>query len=162
MDFVNRLRPEHLSAFWFFASASNFSLIATFGALLQATSPGREEAEFYASRLREFGWTLNVCARRANWVAEAVGLLDGWAEVLGGMGEKPIVGMQQVPRPVGGKAPVGFSTPLDVEDGMMDEEDASDGEGDGEGDGDGEGEGTDYGVGAVSYTHLTLPTIYSV
>ncbi|KAK3063033.1 Fungal specific transcription factor, partial [Teratosphaeriaceae sp. CCFEE 6253] len=60
MDFVNRLRPEHLDAFWYFASATNFALVGTFGALLLATSPGKEEAEFYASRLSEFKWTLKV------------------------------------------------------------------------------------------------------
>ncbi|KAK5124103.1 hypothetical protein LTR85_001806 [Meristemomyces frigidus] len=89
MDFVNRLKPEHLNAFWYFASATNFALIGTFGALLQATSPGREEAEFYAMRLREFKWTLGVSARKARWVEGAVEVLEANGEVLGGLGEKP-------------------------------------------------------------------------
>ncbi|KAK4565468.1 Fungal specific transcription factor [Recurvomyces mirabilis] len=149
MDFVNRLRPEHLSAFWFFASAANFSLIATFGALLQASSPGREEAEFYSSRLREFGWTLNVCARRAKWVGEAVGLLEGWAEVLGGLGEKPVASVQYVPH-ASAKVPLGLVGLEEGEDEGM-EEDGSEGDDgeDGDGEGGGEGEGTDYGVGEV-------------
>lgn len=89
MDFVNRLKPEHLDAFWYFASASNFALIGTFGALLQATSPGREEAEFYAMRLREFRWTLGVSARKAKWVDGAVEVLEANGEMLLGLGEKP-------------------------------------------------------------------------
>ncbi|TKA28119.1 hypothetical protein B0A50_04090 [Salinomyces thailandicus] len=58
LDFVNRLKPEHLEAFWFFASPTNLELIGTFGALLWVTSPGVEEREFYGARLREFRWTL--------------------------------------------------------------------------------------------------------
>jgi hypothetical protein len=46
MDFVNRLTPQHLRSFWYFASKTNFALIGTFGSLLWATSPGREEAEW--------------------------------------------------------------------------------------------------------------------
>lgn len=60
MDFVNRLTPAHLRAFWYFASKTNFALIGTFGSLLWATSPGREEAEWYRRRLGEYRWTLSV------------------------------------------------------------------------------------------------------
>jgi hypothetical protein len=89
MDFVNRLRPEHLSAFWYFASASNFALIGTFGALLQATSPGCEEADFYAARLNEFKWTLGVSARKAPWISGALDLLDATATMLRRLPGKP-------------------------------------------------------------------------
>ena len=87
LDFVNRLRPAHLQAFWFFAAPFGFSLIGTFGALLQATSPAREEAEFYRCRLAEFRWSLAVSAKRAMWissaaesVAESVRLVEGVTE----------------------------------------------------------------------------------
>jgi hypothetical protein len=63
MDFVNRLTPTHLRSFWYFASKTNFALIGTFGSLLWATSPGREEAEWYRRRLGEYRWTLSVSAR---------------------------------------------------------------------------------------------------
>lgn len=89
MDFVNRLRPEHLSAFWYFASASNFALIGTFGALLQATSPGAEEAAFYAARLNEFKWTLGVSAGKAPWIQGAQELLDATALMLTRLPSKP-------------------------------------------------------------------------
>lgn len=89
MDFVNRLRPEHLSAFWYFASASNFALIGTFGALLQATSPGSEEAAFYAARLNEFKWTLSVSAGKAPWIQGALELLDATATMLTRLPSKP-------------------------------------------------------------------------
>ena len=63
MDFVNRLTPNHLRAFWFFASKANFALIGTFGSLLWATSPGREEADWYRRRLGEYRWTLSVSSK---------------------------------------------------------------------------------------------------
>lgn len=63
MDFVNRLSPNHLQAFWYFASKTNFALIGTFGSLLWATSPGKEEAEWYRRRLGEYRWTLSVSAK---------------------------------------------------------------------------------------------------
>jgi len=63
MDFVNRLSPEHLGAFWYFASKTNFALIGTFGSLMWATSPTRDEADWYRSRLGEYRWTLSVSSK---------------------------------------------------------------------------------------------------
>ncbi|KAH7151840.1 fungal-specific transcription factor domain-containing protein [Dactylonectria estremocensis] len=63
MDFVNRLGPNHLRSFWYFASKTNFALIGTFGSLLWATSPGREEADWYRRRLGEYRWTLSVSSK---------------------------------------------------------------------------------------------------
>lgn len=76
MDFVNRLKPEHLQSFWYFASKVNFSLIATFGSLLWATSPTVQEAEFYKARLSEYRWTLRVSSRGAEFMEFAVRVLD--------------------------------------------------------------------------------------
>lgn len=89
MDFVNRLTPTHLQSFWYFASKINFTLIGTFGSLLWATAPGREEADFYKTRLREYRWTLSVSATRARWLEYAVQMLDASREMLRGMKEKP-------------------------------------------------------------------------
>jgi hypothetical protein len=88
LDFVNRLRPAHLRAFWFFAAPFHFALIGTFGALLQATSPAQEEADFYACRLNEFRWTLAVSARQAPWIAGALDALEVNKELLRGLPEK--------------------------------------------------------------------------
>lgn len=90
MDFVNRLKPEHLNAFWYFASATNFALIGTFGGLLQATSPGHEEADFYACRLAEFKWTLSMSARKAVWIQAALDLLEANEGMLQRLPEKPV------------------------------------------------------------------------
>lgn len=89
MDFVNRLKTEHLDSFWYFASASNFALIATFGNLLRATAPGQEETLFYENRLREFRWALSVSARRADWIGSAVSILDMTNNMLKNMPQKP-------------------------------------------------------------------------
>lgn len=76
LDFVNRLKPQHLQAFWPATAGKNFALIGTFGALLWATSQTGQEAEFYRARLMEYRWTLRVSARGAEWMEVAVGVLD--------------------------------------------------------------------------------------
>lgn len=89
MDFVNRLRPEHLQSFWYFASKINFTLIGTFGSLLWATAPAQEEAEFYKTRLREYRWTLSVSSNRAHFLDYAVSMLDASRAMLNNLAEKP-------------------------------------------------------------------------
>ncbi|GAW24418.1 hypothetical protein ANO14919_140020 [Xylariales sp. No.14919] len=92
MDFVNRLTPQHLRAFWYFASKTNFALIGTFGSLLWATSPGREEADWYRRRLGEYRWTLSVSSKpgESHRLTEfAMGMLDISTGLLKKLPEKP-------------------------------------------------------------------------
>ncbi|KAK6834389.1 hypothetical protein PG987_009083 [Apiospora arundinis] len=92
MDFVNRLTPQHLRSFWYFASKTNFALIGTFGSLLWATSPGREEADWYRRRLGEYRWTLSVSSKpgEGKGLTEfAMGMLDISAGLLKQLPEKP-------------------------------------------------------------------------
>jgi hypothetical protein len=89
MDFVNRLRAEHLQAFWYFPSKINFTLIGTFGGLLWATAPAAEEAEFYKFRLREYRWTLSVSSKRALFLEYAVQMLDASRAMLKNLAQKP-------------------------------------------------------------------------
>lgn len=93
MDFVNRLTPAHLRAFWYFASKTNFALIGTFGSLLWATSPGREEAEWYGRRLGEYRWTLSMSSKPGEGgkglTAFAMGMLDISTGLLNKLPEKP-------------------------------------------------------------------------
>ncbi|KAI1151348.1 fungal-specific transcription factor domain-containing protein [Nemania diffusa] len=93
MDFVNRLTPQHLRAFWYFASKTNFALIGTFGSLLWATSPGREEADWYRRRLGEYRWTLSVSSKpgesRRGLTEFAMGMLDISTGLLKKLPEKP-------------------------------------------------------------------------
>jgi hypothetical protein len=111
MDFVNRLTPSHLRSFWYFASKTNFALIGTFGSLLWATAPGREEAEFYRMRLKEYRWTLGVSARAG--VGEggrgvkgltefALGMLDTSTGLLKALPEKPVLSRQNSEVPLSG------------------------------------------------------------
>lgn len=94
MDFVNRLRSEHLQSFWYFASKINFTLIGTFGSLLWATAPAQEEAEFYKTRLREYRWTLSVSSNRAQFLDYAVSMLDASRAMLNNLAEKPSLAQQ--------------------------------------------------------------------
>jgi hypothetical protein len=76
MDFFNRLKPEHLQSFWYFASKFNFALIGTFAGLCFVTSVSQEEAEFYQRRLQEYRWTLRVSNKSAEFLEIASGILE--------------------------------------------------------------------------------------
>lgn len=92
MDFVNRLMPNHLRAFWYFASKTSFALIGTFGSLLWATSPGKEEADWYRRRLGEYRWTLSVSSKpgESKGLTEfAMTMLDISTGLLKQLPEKP-------------------------------------------------------------------------
>ena len=89
MEFVNRLRPNHLTSFWYFPSRVNFALIATFGSLLLATSPCEEEAEFYRARLLEYRWALLVSAKSAGFLNFAIESLESSTGLLKDMPMKP-------------------------------------------------------------------------
>ena len=89
MDFVNRLRPEHLTSFWYFPSKVNFALIGTFGSLLLATAPCQEEADFYRTRLSEYRWTLTVSSKSALFLQFAVESLDSSSTLLQHLPQKP-------------------------------------------------------------------------
>lgn len=97
MDFVNRLTSSHLRSFWYFASKTNFALIGTFGSLLWATAPGREEADWYRRRLGEYRWTLGVSCKgggvegsgNGRLTEFAMGMLDTSTGLLKSLPEKP-------------------------------------------------------------------------
>ena len=96
MDFVNRLTSSHLRSFWYFASKTNFALIGTFGSLLWATAPGREEADWYRRRLGEYRWTLGVSCKggsseggNGRLTEFAMGMLDTSTGLLKALPEKP-------------------------------------------------------------------------
>ena len=89
MDFVNRLRLDHLHSFWYFPSKVNFALIGTFGSLLLATAPYQEEVEFYRTRLAEYRWTLGVSSKSAEFLGFARDSLDASGRLLRGLPERP-------------------------------------------------------------------------
>lgn len=121
MDFVNRLKPEHLESFWYFASNTNFALIGTFGNLLRATAPGHEESEFYRNRLKEYRWALSVSSRRAEWLDGALGVLDATESLLENMPEKShSVRTSPVPMP---RPSYAIAIPHDFDDEMEDDYD---------------------------------------
>jgi len=71
IDFVQSLKPQHVSSFWYFASPQNFALIGVFGTLLLSTASSQEDAEFYRTKLREYRWILKINsengARYSKW-----------------------------------------------------------------------------------------------
>ena len=76
LEFFNRLKPEHLQSFWYFASKVNFALIGTYNSLLWATSQSREDADFYRQQLQEYRWALRVSSNSAEFLGIASSILD--------------------------------------------------------------------------------------
>lgn len=77
IDFIQSLKPQHLSSFWYFASAQNFALIGVFGTLLLSTAFNTQEADFYKTKLREYRWTLKINSENgARYMKPAMTLLD--------------------------------------------------------------------------------------
>ncbi len=76
INFVEALRPEHLQAFWWFASPKSLAFIRTYGGLLWATSSTNTEAEFYRRKLEDFRWSLKVRAKGVSFVAAALQEMD--------------------------------------------------------------------------------------
>jgi len=72
--FIETLRPEHLRAFWYFCSSSNFTLVAAFGSLLCATAVDADEVEQYEDLLSKYRWKLRVL--QINIMDSAVAMLD--------------------------------------------------------------------------------------
>lgn len=92
MDFVNRLRPQHLRSFWPSAARTNFALIGAFGILLRLTAETREEEIFYQTRLGEYRWTLSVSCKDAEFLASAIDSLDVASGLLRNGPAKPELG----------------------------------------------------------------------
>jgi len=136
MDFVNRLRSDHLTSFWYFPSKVNFALVATFGSLLLATAPCQEEADFYRARLGEYKWTLSVSAKNAGFLNFALESLESSTHLLKSLAQKPKLedlDIRQVPPP---PPPLPRLVPPDedgeLEDGegdLMDESNGTSGDG---------------------------------
>jgi hypothetical protein len=77
MDFIQSLKPQHTSSFWYFASPQNFALVAVFGTLLLSTAPTPQDADFYRSKLKEYRWTLKMNSENgAKYMKPAMTLLD--------------------------------------------------------------------------------------
>ena len=72
MAFVERLRPEHLQSFWWFAAPKCLALIGVFAALLSATSPDGAETVFFRQKLDDYHWSLKVRSKGSVSIAAAV------------------------------------------------------------------------------------------
>lgn len=72
MAFVEKLRPEHLQSFWWFAAPKSLALIGVFAALLSATSASSAEAALFRQRLDEFHWSLKVRSKGSVSITAAV------------------------------------------------------------------------------------------
>lgn len=77
LEFVDKLKPEHLQSFWYFASQVSFALVGSFCSLLWVTAMDEEEAEGYQQRLLEYRWKLRVSSKSAGFLEIASGVLEG-------------------------------------------------------------------------------------
>lgn len=75
LEFVNRLRPEHLQSFWYSASEYNFALVGTFIGLLWATARSGEDAAWCRAKADEYRWTLRLSSKNAEILERAIALI---------------------------------------------------------------------------------------
>lgn len=83
MAFVERLRPEHLQGFWWFAAPKSLALIGVFAALLAATASDPAERRVFGGRLDDFHWSLKVRSKGSLSITAAVRELE---DALPGLG----------------------------------------------------------------------------
>lgn len=76
IEFLQRLKPQHLQSFWYFSSKLNLAIIGTFGSVLWATSDTVEECELYKAQLAEYRWTLRISSSGAEFMKYALDILD--------------------------------------------------------------------------------------
>ncbi|KFY66524.1 hypothetical protein V496_02028 [Pseudogymnoascus sp. VKM F-4515 (FW-2607)] len=77
ITFVSRLRPDHLEAFWYFASPFGFSLIGSFTTLLLVTSRSEPEKTLWRESLNRYLWTLRLMSKACGPMKYAVNRLEG-------------------------------------------------------------------------------------
>jgi hypothetical protein len=84
LDFVKRLKAEHLQSFWYFSSSLSLAIIGLFAAILCMTSRHGDQAErdAYLSKLAEYRWVLRINATSADFMKYAVGMLDSRSQLL--------------------------------------------------------------------------------
>jgi len=75
IDFLKRLKPEHMQGFWHFASEPSLAIIGTFSLVLLATSTDTIESEDIFSLIAEFRWLLNINSSSADFTKTAFDLL---------------------------------------------------------------------------------------
>jgi hypothetical protein len=84
LDFVKRLKAEHLQSFWYFSSSLSLAIIGLFAGILCAASGDgdRAERESYISLLAEYRWVLRINATSADFMKYAVGVLDARSQLI--------------------------------------------------------------------------------
>lgn len=82
LDFVKRLKPEHLQSFWYFSSSLSLATIGIFAGTLCATSRDDQERDSIMSRLAEFRWVLRISSTGADFIKYAVRVLDASSQAL--------------------------------------------------------------------------------
>jgi hypothetical protein len=80
VQFVSRLCPEHMEAFWFFAAGGCGVIIGSFLGLVHVTSTTVDESEELKALMDEFEWQLRIKAKMGEWVSYTLTRLRllGW------------------------------------------------------------------------------------
>ncbi|CRK32916.1 hypothetical protein BN1723_014692 [Verticillium longisporum] len=84
LDFVKRLKAEHLQSFWYFSSGLSLAIIGLFAGILCMTSQDREGAEREAllAKLAEYRWLLRINSTSAEFMKYSIGVLDTRSQLM--------------------------------------------------------------------------------
>ncbi|KIW20821.1 hypothetical protein PV08_01399 [Exophiala spinifera] len=95
IDFLKRLKPEHMQGFWHFASGPSLAIIGTFSLVLLATSTDTIESKDIFSLIAEFRWLLNINSSSADFTKTAIDLLRTNAGLLARFRPRQSTGAKQ-------------------------------------------------------------------
>ncbi|KAM0654964.1 hypothetical protein ACHAO3_000320 [Verticillium nonalfalfae] len=84
LDFVKRLKAEHLQSFWYFSSGLSLAIIGLFAGILCMTSQDKEGAEREAllAKLAEYRWLLRINSTSAEFMKYSIGVLDARSQLM--------------------------------------------------------------------------------
>ncbi|KAM0325732.1 hypothetical protein ACHAQA_007032 [Verticillium albo-atrum] len=84
LDFVKRLKAEHLQSFWYFSSGLSLAIIGLFAGILCMTSRNGEtaERESLLAKLAEYRWLLRINSTSAEFMKYSIGVLDARSQLM--------------------------------------------------------------------------------
>jgi hypothetical protein len=91
LDFVKRLKQEHLQSFWYFSSSISLAILGIFAGVLTVTSLDEQERKSYIAMLAEYRWILRISSTGAGLLKYSLAVLDANVQLLEQKMQSPVI-----------------------------------------------------------------------